>query len=121
MVDPAALHAQIPPASPSRAVAPAFAALDLGTNNCRLLVGAPHGDGFRVLDSFSRVVRLGEGLHHSGRLSQSAMERAITALHSCAGRLARRPVRGLRAIATEACRQAANGAEFLARARAETG
>ena len=100
---------------------PAFAALDLGTNNCRLLVGVPAGDGFRVLDSFSRIVRLGEGLHHTGRLSQGAMDRAIGALHGCAARLARRPVRGLRAIATEACRRAANGPEFIARVRRETG
>ena len=85
-----------------RAAAPAFAALDLGTNNCRLLVGAPAQDGFRVLDSFSRVVRLGEGLHHTGRLSPVAMDRAIVALHACAGKLARRPVRLVRAIATVA-------------------
>jgi exopolyphosphatase/guanosine-5'-triphosphate,3'-diphosphate pyrophosphatase len=106
---------------PPRVPAPAFAALDLGTNNCRLLVGTPAGDGFRVIDSFSRIVRLGEGLHHSGRLSQAAMERAMAALHGCAARLARRPVRAVRAIATEACRRAANGDEFLARVRVETG
>ena len=100
---------------------PAFAALDLGTNNCRMLVGSPTGGGFRVLDSFSRIVRLGEGLHHTGRLSQTAMDRAMAALHGCAARLARRPVRALRAIATEACRRAANGEEFLARVRLETG
>ena len=104
-----------------RSLPPAFAALDLGTNNCRLLVGAPAGDGFRVLDSFSRIVRLGEGLHHTGRLGQTAMDRAIAALHGCAARLARRPVRAVRAIATEACRRAANGGEFLARAQRETG
>jgi len=104
-----------------RAGPPAFAAIDLGTNNCRLLVGAPAGDGFRVLESFSRTVRLGEGLQETGRLGEAAMERAIAALRGCAQRLARRPVRALRAVATEACRQAANGAEFLARARAETG
>ena len=98
-----------------------FAALDLGTNNCRLLVGAPVGDGFRVIDSFSRIVRLGEGLEHSGRLSQMAMDRALIALHGCAARLARRPIRNLRAIATEACRRAVNGGEFLARVRRETG
>jgi len=74
-----------------------------------------------VLDSFSRIVRLGEGLHHSGKLSDTAMERALGALHACAARLHRRPVRAVRAIATEACRRAANGAEFLARVRAETG
>lgn len=106
---------------PARVPAPAFAALDLGTNNCRLLVGTPAGDGFRVVDSFSRIVRLGEGLHHTGRLSQEAMERAMAALHGCAARLARRPVLAVRAIATEACRRAANGREFLAQVRAETG
>ena len=105
----------------TRVPAPAFAALDLGTNNCRLLVGTPAGDGFRVVDSFSRIVRLGEGLHHSGMLSQDAMDRAMAALHGCAARLARRPVQAVRAIATEACRRAANGREFLARVRAETG
>jgi exopolyphosphatase/guanosine-5'-triphosphate,3'-diphosphate pyrophosphatase len=105
----------------ARTPSPVFAALDLGTNNCRLLVGAPVGDGFRVLDSFSRIVRLGEGLHRTGRLSQDAMERAMAALHGCAARLARRPVRAVRAIATEACRRAVNGPEFLARVRTETG
>ena len=99
----------------------AFAALDLGTNNCRLLVAAPATDGFRVLDSFSRIVRLGEGLHHTGALSCAAMDRTLLALHACAARLARRPVRSVRAIATEACRRASNGAEFLARVRTETG
>ena len=100
-----------------------FAALDLGTNNCRMLVGAPaHGaDGFRVLDSFSRTVRLGEGLHHTGCLCPEAMDRAIAALAICAERLDRRPVRALRAVATEACRRASNGAPFLARVKAETG
>src|SRR5579872_4906405 len=93
----------------------AFGALDLGTNNCRLLIGAPVGDGFRVLDSFSRIVRLGEGLHVTGRLSPAAMERAMAALRACADRISRRPLRGLRSIATEACRRASNGAEFLAR------
>jgi exopolyphosphatase/guanosine-5'-triphosphate,3'-diphosphate pyrophosphatase len=99
----------------------AFAALDLGTNNCRLLVGTPASDGFRVVDSFSRIVRLGEGLHHSGALSVDGMDRAMGALHACAARLRRRPVRAVRAIATEACRRAANGASFLARVHAETG
>ncbi len=115
-VDRAAL-----PSEPRRFAGPAFAALDLGTNNCRMLVAAPSGDGFRVLDSFSRIVRLGEGLHRTGQLSPAAMERAISALSACAARLERRPVRKLRAIATEACRRAANGTAFLARAKHETG
>ncbi len=119
MVHLAAPHMMKPqdqPASPAT-----FAALDLGTNNCRLLIGTPTGDGFRVVDSFSRIVRLGEGLQASFMLSEPAMERAMGALHVCAARLARRPVRGVRAIATEACRRAANGRDFLARVKAETG
>ncbi len=120
MVDLA--HDPSQPTDPrERPFPPAFAALDLGTNNCRMLVGAPTSDGFRVLDSFSRIVRLGEGLHETGRLSEPAMDRAIAALQGCVGRLARRQIRSVRAIATEACRQAANGADFIARARAETG
>jgi exopolyphosphatase/guanosine-5'-triphosphate,3'-diphosphate pyrophosphatase len=99
----------------------AFAALDLGTNNCRLLIGSPTGEGFRVIDSFSRIVRLGEGLQNSGVLSDTAMDRALGALHACAARLARRPVRAVRAIATEACRRAGNGEAFLNRVRSETG
>lgn len=101
--------------------APAYAALDLGTNNCRLLIGAPTGGGFRVVDSFSRIVRLGEGLAATGRLADAAMDRALAALGACADKLQRRPLRGFTAVATEACRRAANGAAFLARVEAETG
>ncbi len=104
-----------------RSSCPAFAALDLGTNNCRMLIGVPSSDGFRVLDSFSRIVRLGEGLHNTGELSAPAMDRAIAALHACAARLARRRIHQVRAIATEACRRAANGRAFLDRVRRETG
>jgi exopolyphosphatase / guanosine-5'-triphosphate,3'-diphosphate pyrophosphatase len=100
---------------------PTYAALDLGTNNCRLLVGTASGNGFVVLDRFSRMVCLGEGLERTGRLEVAAMDRAIEALDACAARLERWRPRGLAAIATEACRRAANGAEFLARVRRETG
>ena len=125
-MQPRPIHAPVEPAAypssePRRFSGPAFAALDLGTNNCRMLVAAPSGDSFRVLDSFSRIVRLGEGLHSTGRLSPDAMERALAALRACAARLERRPVRRLRAVATEACRRAANGAAFLARVKHETG
>ncbi|MDF1606825.1 exopolyphosphatase [Hoeflea sp. YIM 152468] len=99
-----------------------YAALDLGTNNCRLLIAQPTRPGqFRVVDAFSRIVRLGEGLDASGRLSGDAMDRAIEALKVCAGKLINRSVRRHRLIATEACRSAINGAEFLARVLAETG
>ncbi len=107
--------------SERRFAAPTFAALDLGTNNCRMLVASPAADGFRVVDSFSRIVRLGEGLHHTGELSAAAMERALSALQACANRLERRPIRKLRAIATEACRRAANGPAFLTKVKQETG
>jgi exopolyphosphatase/guanosine-5'-triphosphate,3'-diphosphate pyrophosphatase len=100
---------------------PIYAALDLGTNNCRLLIGAPAGGGFRVVDSFSRIVRLGEGLGATGALSEAAMERGLAALRACADKLARRPVRRLAAVATEACRRASNGHAFLARVESETG
>ncbi len=98
-----------------------YAALDLGTNNCRLLIAAPQGVGFRVIESFSRIVRLGEGLAASGRLSPRAMGRAIEALRICAGRLSRYRGLSLRAVATEACRRAANGEVFIARVKRETG
>lgn len=100
---------------------PAYAALDLGTNNCRLLIAAPSGDGFRVLDAYSRIVRLGEGLSRTGRLDEQAMERALAALRVCADKVRRREVAGIKAVATQACRSAANGADFVARVEQETG
>ncbi|KGD86192.1 Ppx/GppA phosphatase family protein [Rhizobium sp. YS-1r] len=99
-----------------------YAALDLGTNNCRLLIAQPTRPGqFRVVDAFSRIVRLGEGLAASRRLSLEAMDRAVEALRICAAKLANKPVRRMRLIATEACRSAVNGEEFLARVTVETG
>ncbi len=98
-----------------------YAALDLGTNNCRLLVARRAGRGFRVIDAFSRIVRLGEGIAQSGRLSQAAMDRTLAALAVCADKMARRRVTQARAVATEACRRAGNCEEFLERVRVETG
>jgi exopolyphosphatase/guanosine-5'-triphosphate,3'-diphosphate pyrophosphatase len=98
-----------------------YGAIDLGTNNCRLLVARPTEDGFTVIDAFSRIVRLGEGLSQSGRLSNEAMDRAVAALSICADKLRRRNVSLSRSVATEACRRAANGREFTERVRAETG
>ncbi|MFQ5776273.1 MAG: Ppx/GppA phosphatase family protein [Kiloniellaceae bacterium] len=98
-----------------------YAALDLGTNNCRLLVARPAGDGFRVVDAFSRIVRLGEGLSATGRLSEAAQARAIDALKICAAKMRRRGVTRARAVATEACRRAGNCQAFLARAKRQTG
>lgn len=98
-----------------------YAAIDLGTNNCRLLIARPEGEHFVVVDAFSRVVRLGEGLAQSGSLSQAAMDRALGALHICADKLRRRNVHLARSVATEACRRASNGMEFIDRVRRETG
>lgn len=99
-----------------------YAALDLGTNNCRLLVAIPgKGGQFRVVDAFSRIVRLGEGLTASGRLSDAAMDRAVEALKVCADKMRNRRLKRVRLIATEACRSASNGAEFIARVKRETG
>ncbi len=101
---------------------PLYAALDLGTNNCRLLIAQPTRPGqFRVVDAFSRIVRLGEGLGASGRLSQDAMDRSIDALKVCAAKLKTRDIRKTRLIATEATRAAENGEAFLERVLAETG
>lgn len=99
----------------------AFAAIDLGTNNCRLLIARPAGDHFVVIDAFSRVVRLGEGLAQTGRLSDAAMDRALGALQICADKLRRRGVHLARSVATEACRRADNGPAFIERVYEQTG
>ena len=109
------------PQAPYQGRRQAYAALDLGTNNCRLLIARPSGENFTVIDAFSRVVRLGEDLAMSGRLSDAAMDRALGALHICAEKLRRRNVHLARSVATEACRRAANGAEFIERVKQETG
>jgi exopolyphosphatase / guanosine-5'-triphosphate,3'-diphosphate pyrophosphatase len=98
-----------------------YAALDLGTNNCRLLIASPRPGGFRIVDAYSRIVRLGEGLSQSGELQPAAMDRAVAALKVCAERMRRRGRPRLRAIATEACRAARNGEAFLERVHRESG
>jgi exopolyphosphatase / guanosine-5'-triphosphate,3'-diphosphate pyrophosphatase len=131
-IDGASAAVQKPKAAASAQVEPVpshiqprpdlFAALDLGTNNCRLLIAAPTKPGqFRVIDAFSRIVRLGEGLTASGRLSDAAMDRAIEALKICCDKLGARRIFQSRLIATEACRSAANGSAFLERVKTETG
>ena len=104
-----------------RSKGPFYAALDLGTNNCRLLVAEPYADTFRVVDSFSRIVRLGEGLSQSGALSDEAMTRALSALRICRNKIGDRHVKAMRLIATEACRSAENGQYFLNRVKREIG
>jgi exopolyphosphatase/guanosine-5'-triphosphate,3'-diphosphate pyrophosphatase len=98
-----------------------YAALDLGTNNCRLLIACPTGDGFRVVDSFSRIIRLGEGVSATGTISEAAIERAIAALSICRDKIQSKKAKRLRLIATEACRAASNADGFRDRVAAETG
>jgi exopolyphosphatase/guanosine-5'-triphosphate,3'-diphosphate pyrophosphatase len=98
-----------------------YAALDLGTNNCRLLIACPSGDGFRVVDSFSRIIRLGEGISSTGSISEAAIDRAIAALSICSDKIRYRKARRLRLIATEACRAAANAESFRERVAKDTG
>src|SRR5687767_7507384 len=98
-----------------------YGALDLGTNNCRLLIARPSEGGFTVLDAFSRIVRLGHGLSVRGVLSQESMDRSVEALAICADKLRRRHVTLARSVATEACRRAVNGREFVSRVKRETG
>lgn len=100
---------------------PAFAALDLGTNNCRLLIAEPSGAGFRIVDGYSQIVRLGEGLAATGALGEAAMTRAIGALGVCARKIRASHVAQTRAVATQACRSAVNGAAFLERVARDTG
>ena len=100
---------------------PVYGALDLGTNNCRLLLARPSRRGFRVVDAFSRIIRLGEGISQSGVLSDAAMARTIDALRICAQKLDRAGTHRARLVATEACRSAANSQEFLSRVKSEVG
>jgi exopolyphosphatase/guanosine-5'-triphosphate,3'-diphosphate pyrophosphatase len=98
-----------------------YAALDLGTNNCRLLIASPIGDSFRVIDSFSRIIRLGEGVSTSGVISEAAIGRAISALSICRDKIRSKDAQRLRLIATEACRAASNSDAFLTQVATETG
>jgi exopolyphosphatase/guanosine-5'-triphosphate,3'-diphosphate pyrophosphatase len=131
MAQTAATAPPMPGTNPAQAAIPCpprrqslrhtYGALDLGTNNCRLLVARPTDDGFVVIDAFSRVVRLGEGLAASGRLSDAAIDRALSALSVCGEKLRRRRVSLARSVATEACRRAVNGRAFVERVYQETG
>jgi len=98
-----------------------YAALDLGTNSCRMLIAQPKGSGFHVVDSFSKSVQLGAGLERTGRLSRASMTRTIQALRICQQKLKRNRVKRMRLVATEACRRAKNARDFIRQVRRETG
>lgn len=110
-----------PPSTREPDPAQLYAALDLGTNSCRMLIAQPKGNQFHVVDSFSKSVQLGAGLEATGRLSRASMSRTIHALAICQSKLQKHKVRNMRLVATEACRRARNGAEFIAAVRRETG
>lgn len=115
----------LPPVEPSapeeHKSAPLYAALDLGTNSCRMLIAEPRGPQFHVIDSFSKTVQLGVGLEASGRLSRASMARTIQALRICQKKIERHGVRRMRLVATEACRRAKNARDFIRQVRRETG
>ena len=127
MNDDTRLRAGLPCEGPSRedigsrGASGVYAALDLGTNNCRLLIACPTGDSFRVIDSFSRIIRLGEGISTTGRISDAAISRAIAALSICRDKMRSKSATRLRLIATEACRAADNADDFRTQVATETG
>lgn len=110
-----------PDVSTSPKVSPLYAALDLGTNNCRLLIAERVPGGFRVVDSFSRIVRLGDGLGATGKLSEAAMARTMDAISACAEKLRFHQPLKMRCVATQACRVANNGSDFLRQVAKKTG
>lgn len=118
---PGPAGASRPYREPARTPRRIYGALDLGSNNCRMLIARPSPGGFTVIDAFSRIVRLAEGLATCGRISDEAMDRAVAALAVCSEKLRRRRVTLARSVATEACRRAVNGRAFVARVRRETG
>ncbi len=109
------------PAPPTPDPADLYAALDLGTNSCRMLIAQPKGNQFHVVDSFSKSVQLGQGLETSGRLSRSAMARTVQALRICERKIRKHSVKRMRLVATEACRRASNSRDFISLVRRETG
>lgn len=116
----------VPPAvEPSASFPPGagtlYAALDLGTNSCRMLIAQPRGSQFQVVDSFSKTVQLGAGLEASGRLSRASMGRTVQALRICQKKIEKHGVRRMRLVATEACRRARNAKDFIRQVRRETG
>ncbi|MEH7826894.1 Ppx/GppA phosphatase family protein [Gemmobacter denitrificans] len=113
----------VEPSSPPDALSgpPLYAALDLGTNSCRMLIAAPRGSQFTVVDSFSKTVQLGVGLEASGRLSRASMGRTVQALRICQKKIEKHGVSRMRLVATEACRRARNARDFIRQVRRETG
>lgn len=99
-----------------------YAAIDLGTNSCRLVIATPTPSSFRIVETFSRITRLGEGIINNNELSHTAIRRTINALRVCAGVLEEyAPIAKSRFVATAACRRARNCRYFLDLVKRETG
>src|SRR6056297_3205678 len=114
------------PSRVDRPAAPAhpdelYAALDLGTNSCRMLIARAEGTGLKIVDSFSKAVQLGAGLESSGALSGVSIRRTVQALRVCRRKLENHRVERMRLVATEACRRARNATAFIAQVQRETG
>lgn len=109
------------PSAPEKATAGLYAAVDLGTNSCRMLIARPMGNQFQVLDSFSKAVHLGAGLEASGKLSHASMGRTLQALRICQKKIDAHGVGRMRLVATEACRRARNARDFMRQVKRETG
>lgn len=120
-VEPATGSRGADPSSPAESGPALYAALDLGTNSCRMLIAQPKGSQFIVADSFSKTVQLGAGLENSGRLSRASMARTIQALRICQKKIEKHGVSRMRLVATEACRRARNAKDFIRQVRRETG
>ena len=119
---PEGVSRAVEPSSPHvPAAGQLYAALDLGTNSCRMLIAQPRGSQFLVVDSFSKTVQLGAGLEASGRLSRASMGRTVQALRICQKKIEKHNVRRMRLVATEACRRARNARDFIRQVRRETG
>jgi exopolyphosphatase/guanosine-5'-triphosphate,3'-diphosphate pyrophosphatase len=118
---PDAVRQPVEPSASLPAGSALYAALDLGTNSCRMLIARPRGSQFQVVDSFSKTVQLGVGLEASGRLSRASMGRTVQALRICQKKIEKHRVTRMRLVATEACRRARNAQDFIRQVRRETG
>lgn len=110
-----------PPALSNGPSKPLYAALDLGTNSCRMLIARPTGHQFEVVDSFSKAVQLGQGLESTGKLSRASMSKTVQAMRICRQKLKQHKVKRMRLVATEACRRASNAKDFVRYVKRETG
>lgn len=98
-----------------------YAAIDLGTNSCRLVIATPTPSSFHIVETFSRITRLGEGIINNNELSHAAIRRTINTLKVCSGVLEEyAPIVRARYVATAACRRAKNCKYFLELVKKET-